>query len=133
LFEDARVNRLVEGLNLFNDTSNSVCLFLAFVFLVGASCLTLRFTTMTQKWFSSTSILLFLNKVDLFKEKFVDRRVPLNISGLFPTAPDLDTPIDQALKWMSDLFLEKRIDKEQSTFVHYTTVIFCIYKKMVVD
>jgi len=96
LFEDAKVNRLQEGLSLFADTCNS-------------------------KWFTTTPILLFLNKVDLFREKFGARKVPLNVSGLFPTAPGVDVSCDTALKWMSELFLEKRSDREKPVFVHFTT------------
>ena len=44
LYEDSSVNRMDEAINLFH----SIC---------------------TSKWFSKTSIILFLNKTDLFKEK----------------------------------------------------------------
>jgi guanine nucleotide-binding protein G(i) subunit alpha len=44
LVEDEDVNRMTEALNLFESTCNS-------------------------KWFANTSFILFLNKIDLFKEK----------------------------------------------------------------
>jgi ATP/ADP translocase len=47
LFEDANVNRMEEALNLFQEVANS-------------------------KWFVTTSIILFLNKRDLFEEKVRD-------------------------------------------------------------
>jgi len=50
LYEDEKVNRLVESLNLFENICNS-------------------------RWFRETSIILFLNKSDLFKEKI--KEVPL--------------------------------------------------------
>jgi guanine nucleotide-binding protein G(i) subunit alpha len=95
LFEDAKVNRLQEAINLFGDTSNS-------------------------KWFINTPIILFLNKKDLFIEKFKVRKIPLNISGLFPTAPEDHSDVDGALRWVKDQFLEaKKVEKE--VFVHHTT------------
>lgn len=50
LYEDEKVNRLIESLNLFENICNS-------------------------RWFRETSIILFLNKSDLFKEKI--KEVPL--------------------------------------------------------
>lgn len=44
LIEDETVNRMTEALTLFDSICNS-------------------------KWFSSTSMILFLNKIDLFKDK----------------------------------------------------------------
>lgn len=95
LFEDAKVNRLQEAINLFGDTCNS-------------------------KWFINTPIILFLNKKDLFIEKFKVRRIPLNVSGLFPTAPEDQDDVDGALRWIKEQFVEaKKGDKE--VFVHHTT------------
>jgi len=53
LFEDENVNRMEEALNLFENICNS-------------------------RWFHSTSIILFLNKCDLFREKI--ERVPLTVA-----------------------------------------------------
>ncbi|PRP73188.1 guanine nucleotide-binding protein alpha-1 subunit [Planoprotostelium fungivorum] len=55
LFEDEDVNRMVESLELFEQIANS-------------------------QWFASTAIILFLNKMDLFREKI--KKVPLQ--DLFP-------------------------------------------------
>ena len=55
LIEDETVNRMQEALTLFDSICNS-------------------------KWFTSTSMILFLNKVDLFKEKLT--KSPL--SDYFP-------------------------------------------------
>jgi len=96
LFEDAKVNRLVEAINLFGDTCNS-------------------------KWFINTPIILFLNKKDLFIEKFKVRRVPLNISGHFPTAPEDQDDVEGALRWVKDQFLDARRSREKEIFVHHTT------------
>src|SRR3954470_9197898 len=51
LYEDENTNRIVEALNLFEEICNS-------------------------RWFRETSMILFLNKRDLFAEKIA--RVPLN-------------------------------------------------------
>jgi len=53
LYEDENVNRLEEALNLFENICNS-------------------------RWFRDTSIILFLNKSDLFREKI--QRVPLTVA-----------------------------------------------------
>ena len=96
LFEDAKVNRLQEAINLFGDTSNS-------------------------KWFINTPIILFLNKKDLFIEKFRDKKVPLNISGNFPTAPEDHNDVEAALKWVKEQFLDSKKVREKEVFVHHTT------------
>jgi len=59
LYEDETVNRMHESLKLFDEICNS-------------------------KWFSSVSIILFLNKSDLFKEKI--KKVDLNVC--FPEYKD---------------------------------------------
>jgi len=56
LYEDNQTNRLKEDLKLFQD----ICV---------------------SKWFSSTAIILFLNKSDIFKEKLVQGK---SISDVFP-------------------------------------------------
>lgn len=96
LFEDAKTNRLVEAVNLFESTVNS-------------------------KWFTTTPVLLFLNKMDLFTEKFKVKRVALNVSGEFPTAPENQDDVEGALAWMSSLFIEQRKNADKEIYVHHTT------------
>jgi guanine nucleotide-binding protein G(t) subunit alpha len=96
LFEDAKVNRLQEAITLFGDTCNS-------------------------KWFIATPIILFLNKKDLFIEKFSVKKVPINISGFFPTAPDDQNDVEGALRWVKEQFLEAKKVTENDIFVHHTT------------
>jgi len=46
-------------------------------------------------------VVLVLNKVDIFKEKLCNKRIPLNISGQFPDAPrtfDYDTGVNWILQ-----------------------------------
>ena len=53
LFEDHTQNRVIEAIELFREICNS-------------------------SWFTNTSIVLFLNKVDLFKEKIAQRKIEDN-------------------------------------------------------
>jgi len=55
LFEDDGENRMAESIALFDEICNS-------------------------PWFADTSMILFLNKTDLFKEKFCVKKVPLTIA-----------------------------------------------------
>mmetsp|Transcript_19482 Transcript_19482/g.34746 ORF Transcript_19482/g.34746 Transcript_19482/m.34746 type:complete len:355 (+) Transcript_19482:385-1449(+) len=94
LFEDSNTNRLVESLELFHEISNS-------------------------KWFVNSALILFLNKTDLFEEKFLQKRIPLNISGNFPTAP---TTFDKKLayEWFSAQYKEQVDDKSRAIYEHFT-------------
>lgn len=80
LFEDTKVNRLVEARELFQKT-------------------------VMDQWFTKTPMILFLNKSDLFKEKLCEQKVPLNVSGLFPDAPKSFKYRD-GLKWIQDFMLD---------------------------
>mmetsp|Transcript_8455 Transcript_8455/g.20783 ORF Transcript_8455/g.20783 Transcript_8455/m.20783 type:complete len:99 (+) Transcript_8455:686-982(+) len=53
LYEESKTNRLVEALALFEEITNS-------------------------KWFTKTSIILFLNKRDLYAEKYI--KYPITVS-----------------------------------------------------
>jgi len=55
LLEDVTQNRMVESTLLFDEICNS-------------------------RWFAETSMILFLNKVDLFRQKLVERKIPLTIA-----------------------------------------------------
>lgn len=98
MFEDRAKNRLQESTELFYECVNS-------------------------PWLEKTTMILFLNKKDLFHEKFVVQRIPINISGLFPNAPtDFDNE-DAALAWFADLFLSQKVASQAHTkiFCHVTT------------
>ncbi|GAB5370668.1 hypothetical protein AAMO2058_001512800 [Amorphochlora amoebiformis] len=86
LFEDDETNRIIEALNLFEETCNS-------------------------SWFDKTSIILFLNKKDLFQEKI--QRYPITEC---PAFADYDGPLDsfsKSIEFIVKVFLEcnKRPDK----------------------
>ena len=93
LYEDAHKNRLQESLEVFDDLCK------------------------TQQW----QTLLFLNKIDLFDIKFNIKRVPLNVSGLFPDAPDTDN-MDEAIEWMAGLYKSK-MWRGGSFFVHAVAAV----------
>lgn len=88
LYEDEKVNRLEEALNLFENICNS-------------------------RWFRDTSIILFLNKSDLFKEKV--KKVPLSV-----TFPDYTgTTFEQGTAFLEGEFL-KRNHYKKPIYSHVT-------------
>jgi len=96
LFEDRTKNRLEEALSLFEEICNS-------------------------RWFTAVPIMLFLNKKDLFEKKFIEQKVPLNVSGLFPTAPEGNTDVKQAIDWITAQFLAKKKVPTKEVYTHVTT------------
>ena len=98
LYEDNTKNRLEEAVELFDEIANS-------------------------KWFVNTSLLLFMNKRDLFEKKYVEDRVPLNVSGRFPDAPDIgERPNPKvALDYLADLFRQRIRDPSKDFSVFVTT------------
>mmetsp|Transcript_25712 Transcript_25712/g.50663 ORF Transcript_25712/g.50663 Transcript_25712/m.50663 type:complete len:370 (+) Transcript_25712:36-1145(+) len=99
LYEDQSTNRMVEALNLFEETCNS-------------------------KWFSNTSIILFLNKSDLFREKI--KKVPLR--KYFPHFKGQDESYDDGVKFITEEFSaqDKRTnsqpDSSEDSFLLYSHV-----------
>jgi GTPase SAR1 family protein len=93
LFEDESMNRVVEALNLFGQIVNS-------------------------QWFKKTSIMLFLNKSDLFQEKI--RTV--SIRTQFPQYVGDTTDYMATTSFMEDMFKEKvgDPDKAQDLYTHVT-------------
>jgi guanine nucleotide-binding protein subunit alpha len=83
LFEDRTKNRLEEALDLFAETINS-------------------------PWFTEATTLLFLNKKDLFHEKFTIDRIPLNVSGKFPTAPCDNDDEEGTIQWIANQFIARK-------------------------
>merc|ERR1712166_271724 len=94
LFEDKTQNRLLEAMELFEEICNS-------------------------KWFIGTSVILFLNKRDLFETKSLEKGVPLNVTGLFPGAPEGPPDYDAATAWIVGMFMEKK-DVEKEVYHHIT-------------
>jgi len=91
LYEEANINRMHEAVSLFQQTVNS-------------------------KWFETVSLILFLNKSDLFREKIkaVDLKVafPEYTGGL---------NYDSALLFIANKFKSLRQDPNRKTFLHVVT------------
>ena len=61
-----------------------------------------------MSWFRNTSIILFLNKDDLFREKIA--RVDLGVFfPLYSAGPDYE----HARKFVRDMFMERKHDSEK--------------------
>jgi len=86
LYEDENVNRLEEALNLFENICNS-------------------------RWFRDTSIILFLNKCDLFREKIL--KVPLTVA--FPDYQG-ENSYEAGTAFLEQEFLKRN---------HYKKPIYC--------
>jgi guanine nucleotide-binding protein subunit alpha len=93
LVEDDSVNRMQEALTLFE----SIC---------------------SSRWFTRTSIILFLNKIDLFAEKIYD--VP--IEDYFPDY-ELGPDVESGKEYFKERFeslLGDTEDEERQIFTHFT-------------
>jgi GTPase SAR1 family protein len=90
LYEDENTNRMVEALNLFEEICNS-------------------------RWFRDTSIILFLNKRDIFAEKVT--KVPLTVC--FPDY-DGDNSYAHACEYIKDSFEGRNRNKEKQIYTHIT-------------
>lgn len=90
LFEDESTNRMVEALDLFEEIANS-------------------------PWFKDTSIILFLNKRDLFEKKI--EKVPLSVC--FPEYKGPQTYKD-GCRFITNLFERKNKNAEKEIYSHIT-------------
>jgi len=90
LFEDESTNRMDEALNLFDEICNS-------------------------RWFKKTSMILMLNKRDLFKEKIV--KVPLTVWDPEYAGPN---EFESAAQYIQECFESK--NKESATKKIYTHI-----------
>lgn len=90
LFEDEKVNRMYEAIMLFDSLVNS-------------------------KWFAETPFILFLNKVDLLKDKV--RKSP--VRKYFPDYKGNSNDPEDALKYFENLFLSLNKSK-RPIYVHRT-------------
>ncbi|KAF9906695.1 guanine nucleotide-binding protein subunit alpha [Linnemannia zychae] len=90
LLEDETVNRMHEALTLFDSICNS-------------------------RWFVKTSIILFLNKIDRFKEK-------LPVSPLNKYFPDFEggDDYDEASQYILDRFVNLSLSETKQIYAHFT-------------
>jgi len=90
LYEDENTNRIIEALNLFEEICNS-------------------------RWFRETSMILFLNKRDLFAEKLPI--VPL--SQFFPEYTG-DNSYESGCEFMQEQFETRNRNPEKQIYTHIT-------------
>jgi len=103
LYEDSQTNRIDEALKLFDEICNS-------------------------SWFSKTSMILFLNKNDLFRAKL--KTVPFRVPGVRndafqgPYAQDPDADFDQCVTAAHDYikaqFIARKRDSNREIYCHVT-------------
>jgi hypothetical protein len=100
LFEDEDTNRIQEALNLFEEICNS-------------------------RWFQRTSMILFLNKRDLFEKK-IDPKNP-NYKDLREFFPEFDPDsmgegsiVLKATEFLEDQFLIRKHNDEKTVYAHTT-------------
>jgi len=94
LFEDESMNRMVESLNLFDEVCNS-------------------------RWFSRTSLILFLNKRDLFEEKIAR----VDVSSIEPFADFSKDPRSSVdtIEYFLSKFLALNKNHNRDIYHHVTT------------
>jgi guanine nucleotide-binding protein subunit alpha len=68
------------------------------------------------EWFKRKPIILFLNKIDLFKEKLAIS----SVSKHFPDYHGSDTDFDGAAKYFAERFRGINRIPEREIYVHYT-------------
>jgi hypothetical protein len=103
LYEDSQTNRIEEAIKLFDEICNS-------------------------SWFSKTSMILFLNKNDLFVAKL--KHTPLRIPGVryddfagpYADDPSVDfnDAVEAAHKYMTNLFVSRKRDTAREVYAHVT-------------
>ena len=105
LYEDTTQNRMTEATSLFDEICNSA-------------------------WFKNTSLILFLNKNDLFMEKLF--KYPLRVPGENGRNQDFEGPYandpgvsqeeayNAAVQYMLKLFLDKQNDRKKEIYHHVT-------------
>ncbi|XP_066560676.1 guanine nucleotide binding protein (G protein) alpha v1 [Amia ocellicauda] len=94
LVEDPSTNRLQESLKLFSSICNNV-------------------------FFRSTSMILFLNKIDLFQEKILHSSRHLRLYLPQYRGPDFD--VDSAARYIAGMFLSLNKTPSKLIYHHFTT------------
>lgn len=92
LYEDENMNRMEETLNLFDEICNS-------------------------RWFRETSIILFLNKRDMFEQKI--QKVPLTVCPLFADYTGENT-YEAGCEVIEAKFQEKNRNPDKQIYSHVT-------------
>jgi GTPase SAR1 family protein len=103
LFEDETTNRIVESMRLFESICNS-------------------------RWFINTSIILFLNKKDLFAEK-------IRVIGIQTAFPEYNGPqnYDASIDYIKKKFEQLNANPRKTIFVHQTCATDTNQVQMILD
>jgi len=91
LYEDEDTNRMLEALTLFDEICNS-------------------------RWFKKTSMILMLNKRDLFAEKIKK----VSLKATFKDFPGPDGDYDAGVAYIQELFHSKNRDSGKHIYTHVT-------------
>jgi guanine nucleotide-binding protein G(i) subunit alpha len=91
LYEDSSTNRMTEALALFEEICNSI-------------------------WFSNTSMILFLNKKDLFEDKF--QKIPITHCPEFANFEG--SSLVEAITFIEDTFVELNHNPDKQVYYHVT-------------
>ncbi|CAG5135700.1 unnamed protein product, partial [Candidula unifasciata] len=94
LIEDPSMNRLEESLKLFSQICNN-------------------------RFFVSSTMILFLNKLDLFQDKV--KYSKRHLRYFFPDFPGPDKDVDAAAKYIQHLFLTQVSSPSKIVYPHFTT------------
>lgn len=102
--------------------------------------ITLFKTIAEKEAFSKSAFILFLNKFDLFQQKYYRDKIPLNYSqlDLFEDAPKVEDEKDdscsKAIKWYQQKLVQ-RVDQEKRNkyYVHITTALDTKNMAIVID
>ncbi|KAF2670317.1 heterotrimeric G protein alpha subunit subtype 2 [Microthyrium microscopicum] len=93
LIEDRKGNQMIEALFLFEQIANS-------------------------QYFTKSALILFLNKIDLFKEKVQSGLSP--ITRTFPDYAGHENDIDEAKQYFAKKFKKLVKDQRKEIYTHYT-------------
>ncbi|KAF9318439.1 hypothetical protein BGZ91_005167, partial [Linnemannia elongata] len=69
-----------------------------------------------SQWFTDTSIILFLNKTDIFREKLKYTRV----KDYFPDYEGPDTSVEEATEFFRKRFIRLNRSEHKEVYVHYS-------------
>ncbi|XP_048256875.1 guanine nucleotide-binding protein G(o) subunit alpha-like [Haliotis cracherodii] len=94
LYEDTRMNRLVESLTLFRQICNN-------------------------RFFINTTMILFLNKLDLFQDKILHSG--RHLKKFFADYPGPERDVDSALRYIQHLFMMQNNLQTKVIYPHFTT------------
>jgi len=109
LYEDSETNRLDETLNLWKTNAN-------------------------RKEFEDSTMILVLNKFDLFIKKYFHKKVPIEYDGEYVHSPEgVGPPLcsdeanekcEKAIEWYANMFkAQVPAEKRSSIYVHVTTAL----------